>query len=75
MDVSDIIARHRRVLEIQPARVDLVRPRRDLPLRAFYGEYPSSIPVETVALINHVALDGFLPGGAAAKRVVGGPAR
>ncbi len=65
--------RDRRVLEIQPARVDLVKPRRDIPLQSFQSQFPSSIPVETLALINHVSLDGFLAGGASAKRVVGGP--
>jgi hypothetical protein len=49
--------------------VDLTK---NLPLETFQRQYPSSVDLQTLALINHVGADGLLPGGQAAKRVVGG---
>ncbi len=58
---------------MQPARVNLVTPRRDLSIEGFNQEFPSSVPLETVALINHVApTGGTLSAGMDAKRIVGG---
>jgi predicted Zn-dependent protease len=65
----------RRALAVQAARVEIVTPRRDLSLERFQREYPSTIPIELLALINHVAPDGTIVGGQGAKRVVGGPNR
>ena len=62
----------RRVLDIQPARVEVIALDRALPLETFNSRFPSSIPIETVALINHIAADGSLPAGEGAKRVTGG---
>ncbi len=62
----------RRALAVQPARVGIVNLRRSLPLDAFNSQYPSSIPLDTLALINHVDAGGSLPSGYGAKRVTGG---
>jgi predicted Zn-dependent protease len=63
----------RRALSVQPARVRIVEPRTDLTLQGFHRRFPSTVPLETVGLINHVAADGLLTGGQRAKQVVGGP--
>ena len=52
----------RAVLEVQPARVDVINLRRSLPLQSFQTRYPSSVPLEIVALINHIDVGGSLPG-------------
>lgn len=62
----------RRALSVEPARVEVVDLQRSLPIQTFQQNYPSSIPIETLALINHVAPNGSLQGGEAAKRVIGG---
>ncbi len=62
----------RRFLNVQPARVQLVRLPRAMTLREFAERYPSSIDLETLALINHAQPDDRLEAGATAKRVVGG---
>ncbi|MGE3616195.1 MAG: peptidase M48, partial [Gemmatimonadales bacterium] len=54
----------------QPMRIRLVRLTRDLTVADFYRQYPSVVPVETVAIINGV--DGptdVLKSGTTAKRV------
>jgi predicted Zn-dependent protease len=63
----------RQALSVQPARVAVVDLRKNLPLESFQNQYPSSVGIETLALINHVAPGGVLPGGHGAKRIVGGP--
>jgi len=63
----------RAILEVQPAKVEVVRVPRDMTVQQFQTEFPSTIPVETVALINGVdGPGGRLRGGAYAKRVTGG---
>jgi predicted Zn-dependent protease len=60
------------VLNIQPQRIDIVRVPRQLTLAAFDKLQPSSIPVETLAVLNQ--LDGpsaSLASGSLFKRVVG----
>jgi predicted Zn-dependent protease len=64
----------RRALSVQPARVRIVEPRTDLTLQRFQTRFPSTVPLETVGLINHVAADGVLKGGQEAKQVVVAPA-
>jgi predicted Zn-dependent protease len=59
-------------LAVQPARVELVQVPRDMTVAEFNAEFPSSAPVETVAIINGVPKDGRLKAGLRAKRVVGG---
>jgi predicted Zn-dependent protease len=57
---------------VQPAKVEIVRVPRDMSLAEFHQQFPSTVPVETVALVNGLEKDGRFPAGAAAKRVVGG---
>jgi predicted Zn-dependent protease len=64
-----------RVLNVEPRRVDVVKLRDDATLDEFVREYPSSVPVDTLALINHLDPGERLPAGEAAKRVTGGPGR
>ena len=65
----------RRALSVQPARVNVVTPPSDMTLDRFQNRYPSTVSLETLALINHVPADGLFPRGLAAKQVVGGPGR
>ncbi len=62
----------RRVLDVQPARVTLQKLPRAMSVREFAQRYPSTVDLETVALINHTQPDGQLAAGTLAKRVVGG---
>jgi predicted Zn-dependent protease len=63
----------REALNVQPARVQIVKLSKELPLEAFERQYPSTVPLETLALINHVTPPAPLPAGVGAKRIVGGP--
>ena len=63
---------NRRALGVQPARVSIVNLKKSLPLESFNSQYPSSIPLAILALINHVDAGGSLPGGTGSKRVTGG---
>ncbi len=65
----------RKALNVQPSRVAIVNLQKSLPLTAFNSQYPSSVPLGTLALINHVEENGQLPGGTGAKRVTGGPSQ
>ena len=54
----------------QPARIKLVRLSRDMTVDQFNRQYPSVVPVATVAIINGVgAATDVLKGGSWAKRV------
>jgi predicted Zn-dependent protease len=64
----------RKILGVQPARLKLERTPGAMTLREFDQRYPSSVELETVALINHLRPDDRLAAGATVKRVVGGPA-
>jgi len=57
---------------IEPWKVDLVRLSRPMTLREFDRQYPSTVPLEKVALLNNVDLDAQLVAGQMVKRVVGG---
>ena len=59
-------------LNAQPAKVELVRVPRNMTVAEFQAQYPSTIPVERVAIINGVDPGGSLAAGTMAKRVVGG---
>lgn len=59
-------------LDVQPARLELVRLDRELSLQEFQQRYPSTVPIEQVALINGIEKDGRLGANTVAKRVVGG---
>jgi predicted Zn-dependent protease len=60
-------------LNVQPARVELVKLNRDMTLEQFNAQYPSSIPMIQLAIINEVEdASTLLPAGRTLKRVVGG---
>jgi len=59
------------VLNVQPARIEIVPLSGPEPMSAFLERYPSTAPDAEVALMNQVPVDGVLRGGSA-KRVVGG---
>ncbi|MEE8476811.1 MAG: M48 family metalloprotease, partial [Gemmatimonadales bacterium] len=61
------------VLGVEPARIDLVRLPRRMTVTEFQRRYPSSIPVEQVALINGVDVGDTMASGLLVKRVTGGP--
>ncbi len=47
--------RERWALDVQPRRVEIVVPRRDLTLAEFMERHPSTVPESTVAIINQLA--------------------
>lgn len=62
-------------LNVQAARVELVRVPSTMTVTEFYRRYPSTVPVEEIAIINGLEPGGRLVGGQMAKRVVGGVGR
>jgi len=67
--------RERWALQVEPQRINLVVPERDLTLAEFNGRYPSTAPAATVALVNQLGEGEALKAGRQAKRVVGGTVR
>ena len=60
-------------INVQPARVELVRVPRQMTLDQFHAQYPSSIPIEQLAIINELeGPQSVIPAGRTVKRVVGG---
>ncbi|NMO13429.1 M48 family metalloprotease [Pyxidicoccus fallax] len=59
-------------LAVQPARIELVKLDAAMTVKQFQERYPSTIPVEEVALINGVKPEDTLPAGHTVKRVTGG---
>jgi predicted Zn-dependent protease len=57
-------------LNEQPARVRIVKVPSAMTLAEFNRRYPSSIPIERLALLNGVGTDASLEAGTLAKRVV-----
>jgi len=65
--------RDRRVLEVEPRRLDIVELPRPLSLREFAERYPSTVELEVLLRLNAVeSADTRLPTGSLVKRVVGG---
>ena len=63
-------------LEVKPAKVELVKLSREMTLTQFNQEYPSTIPIEQLAIINELeGPESVIPRGRVVKRVVGGRAR
>lgn len=58
------------ILEMQPSRVEIVTTPRGMTLAEFAEEFPSAIPIDELALINHVAVDTTIPAGTRLKRIV-----
>ncbi len=61
-----------RYLDVQPRRIALVTPEREMALPEFARSYPSTVAAETIGLINGIAASQLFPRGELAKRVVGG---
>jgi len=61
-----------RYLDVQPKRIALVNPERQMALPEFARTYPSTVEVETIGLINGIGANQVFPRGELAKRVVGG---
>jgi predicted Zn-dependent protease len=60
-------------INVQPARVEVVKLPREMTLQQFNAQYPSTIPIEQLAIINE--LEGpstVIPQGRLVKRVTGG---
>jgi predicted Zn-dependent protease len=67
--------RNQAALGVQPARVELVKLTRQMTLQQFNSQYPSSISIEELAVINEVdSASSMIPAGRTVKRVVGGRA-
>ncbi len=62
----------RRLLDVQPKRVDVVTLPSAMTLEEFARRYPSTVDIETLAIINHVEGNERIPAGTEVKRVVGG---
>ncbi len=62
----------RSILDIQPRRIDIVRLSRPMSLEEFQRQYPSSIPIDMLAIINQVpSPSATLEASSLVKRVVG----
>jgi predicted Zn-dependent protease len=61
-----------RYLDVQPKRIALVSPERQMALPEFAQTYPSTVEPATIGLINGVAANQTFARGELAKRVVGG---
>ena len=53
----------RRYLEVEPKRLSIVDVPRTMSLREFAERYPSTVPLETLAIINETTVDGICRGG------------
>jgi predicted Zn-dependent protease len=61
-----------RDLAVQPRRLDIVTVPQAMTIEEFARRYPSTVSVQTLAIINGVDAGGSLEAGRKAKRVVGG---
>ncbi len=62
-------------INVQPARVELVKVPRQMTLDQFSSQYPSTISIEELAIINELeGPSSMIPAGQTVKRVVGGRA-
>jgi predicted Zn-dependent protease len=60
-------------LAVQAPKIELVKVPRTMTVTEFNAQFPSTAPIEQVAVVNGVAKDGTLQAGQNAKRIVGGP--
>jgi predicted Zn-dependent protease len=60
------------LINVQPARVELVRVPRDMSIEQFNSQYPSSIPLEQLLIINELEAGATVRAGQTIKRVTGG---
>ena len=60
-------------INVQPARLELVKAPRQMTLEQFNAQYPSTVPIEQLAIINELeGPSSVVPAGHTLKRVVGG---
>jgi predicted Zn-dependent protease len=60
-------------IDVEPYRVELVKVDRDMSMAEFNQKYPSTIPVERLAVVNGLdAPPERIPAGTTVKRIVGG---
>src|SRR6476469_1206241 len=65
--------RNQAALSVQPAKVELMKLQREMTLEQFNQQYPSSIPIAELAIINELESPSTaIPQGRTIKRVVGG---
>ena len=64
--------RDQSALAVQPHRISIVQIDSDMTLQEFYQRFPSSVPLETVALMNDAQPATNFSKGNLLKRVVGG---
>jgi len=65
--------RNAAALNVKPARVEVVKVPRQMTLEQFNAQYPSSIPIEELAIINELeGPSAVIPAGQSVKRVMGG---
>jgi predicted Zn-dependent protease len=67
--------RNQAALSVQPAKLELIKLPRQMTLEEFNRQYPSTLPIEQLAIINE--LEGpttVIPQGRVVKRVIGGRA-
>jgi predicted Zn-dependent protease len=62
----------RRLLDVRPKRLDVVTVPSAMSLQEFDRRYPSTVDLQTLAIINHANPDTRFPAGTEVKRVVGG---
>lgn len=59
-------------LSVEPRRVNIVTLDKSMTLQEFYSRFPSTVPIETVALINQAEAGTQFQSGQKLKQVVGG---
>lgn len=60
-------------LDVKPARVELVKVQKEMTLEQFNNQYPSTVAIEQLAIINELEdASTVIPAGRTVKRVVGG---
>lgn len=62
----------RRYLDVEPKKVDIVTLKKPMTLEQFHRQYPSTIELEPLAILNGVSAGETLPRGHRVKRIVGG---
>jgi predicted Zn-dependent protease len=62
----------RRLLDVSPHRIQIVRLPRAMSFSQFAQQYPSSVPIDNVRLANQVSQDEMLQAGRLMKRITGG---
>ena len=67
--------RNQAALNVRPNRLELVKVPREMTLQQFEQQYPSTIPIEELAIINQLeGPSSVIPAGRTVKRVTGGTA-